>query len=456
MDRLHRDEWRELKDRAATISFNCDLVGRLPVEIVALIAEHVHLSDIILLRRVSHRWRHVLSSLPVCAAALRATGGGNMPISDPTPVIKRRLELERGTPPQRISVPSPLRNPMNVLKVGYSNGIYAWPEGETSIALLNLWTGRLVRLTTDNREHLIRLGLSNQLVAAISVRGYCHVWDINTEEHKEFRFASLEFSHFLVNGTKVALSYGKYLVLWDFNTESAHTIQIGHNPVTLALHPTEDQFTVICLREKENNHDREQTAETPRQMRPSAPNLSRVHTETFALDSSNEFRSTVSLLHDLPFDYEWVGTGIAPQYIWTGQSTLIVRPTEATLSLGEENEKPSLYLTADQNKGIVVHTMPDLPEISNLVCVEKGVIYAPKSTEGLLNILKSRELGPPPRSTQSGMSWSDTKIQRKTPRMQCHRILGDSDFVILLNMRHVEIWGFSDNWDSGRIESMLS
>jgi hypothetical protein len=49
---LHPDEWRDLRDRLHGRPFNCDVLGSLPVELVAQIAKHLGLSDMVLLQRV--------------------------------------------------------------------------------------------------------------------------------------------------------------------------------------------------------------------------------------------------------------------------------------------------------------------------------------------------------------------------------------------------------------------
>lgn len=446
MDRLRRNEWREVKDRAAAITFHCDLLGRLPIEIVTSIAEYLHLSEIISLRRVSHRWRHVLSSPSVYLPAIWATLGENLPISDPTQVMKRRLRLERGTPSHTICLLTRLKHSGRTPGVGYANGIYVWPENDTSLAMLNLWTGRLVKLMTENRECLTMVRLSKEIVAAISTRGQCHVWNINTEEHKDFRLPSLEYHHFLVNGLKIALSYRGYMVHWGFDTESTRTVQIGPNPVTLALHPIEDQFTLICLRETESDDRSEQEGgyfpwTTP-------PICSRMHTQKFVLDATNEFTPATSFLQKLPLGYECVIPGSSSDEVWPGQSSVLVNPTP-----GERG--PTFYLNLNSSNEIVVHTMPELSETCNFICPGKGLIYTGMDSEDCLVIMKSNESVPLSASIQPRMSWSDNTIERKKSYWNCSKMLGDSDFILMFGVNSLEIWSFNDNWDVSLIRSVL-
>jgi len=59
--------------------------------------------------------------------------------------------------------------------VDYFNGMYAWLDGtddRASVVLLNLRTGKMSRLMTENREQLSVLNISEKLIAAISTQGY--------------------------------------------------------------------------------------------------------------------------------------------------------------------------------------------------------------------------------------------------------------------------------------------
>jgi hypothetical protein len=54
LDQLPRDGWREIKAQADVHTFQYDILGKLPLELAALVAECLPLVDIIRLRRV--RW----------------------------------------------------------------------------------------------------------------------------------------------------------------------------------------------------------------------------------------------------------------------------------------------------------------------------------------------------------------------------------------------------------------
>lgn len=89
--------------------------------------------------------------------------------------------MERGQPTSKFKLRSPFALEHDILiqsgGVGYFNNIYAWLDGitgRTSISLLNLRTGRSDQVTTENREQLSEINISDKIIAAISIRGYFH------------------------------------------------------------------------------------------------------------------------------------------------------------------------------------------------------------------------------------------------------------------------------------------
>jgi hypothetical protein len=199
LSQLRRDEWREVKERAAETSFSCDILGKLPVEIASLVAFHMNLADLVVLQRVSmpistnnhwtkhpqvsRRWKEVLSSSFVQGSAVRSFMGpeSSAQINDhtsPFQLIKKRVRMERGQPTSKFKLRSPFALEHDILiqsgGVGYCNSIYAWLDGttgRTSISLLNLRTGKSDQVTTENREQLSEINISDKIIAAISIRG---------------------------------------------------------------------------------------------------------------------------------------------------------------------------------------------------------------------------------------------------------------------------------------------
>ncbi|KAJ5464713.1 uncharacterized protein N7458_000399 [Penicillium daleae] len=223
------DEWREVKTQVDILTFRWDILGKLPPEIACFVAENLPLGDIIRLRRVSRRWQQVLSAPSSCRAAAQATfsqdlwahasdsssemdtaapgastsasiissdalAPANTPgsvlgfASDSTPsfdkIAQKRHRLEQGIPYRVTESPSPifgqiLPEDTDVKAVvTYSKGSCAWlgmNDNQTTVMVLNLANTERKIFTTDNREKLCTLHFSKPYIAAVSIRGYCHV-----------------------------------------------------------------------------------------------------------------------------------------------------------------------------------------------------------------------------------------------------------------------------------------
>lgn len=492
MNQLLPDEWREVKVRASSRSFHCDLLDKLPLEIVALIAEHMNLADIILLQRVgiltldpndllltcllkvSRRWKQILSSTSVQLAAIRATMGESAldhtyhpseyspegaPGGPYVSLIKRRLRLERGIPMTAFQLPPPRSKSFALTEdgrsVGYSDGICAWLEGEeeaTFVILSHLRTNTETRLTTENRECLVSLRISKSLVAAISWRGYCHVWDISTHIHKAFRIPSLHFNHFLIHGTKVALSYQGIMVHWSFDSDVARTVPVGPNTALLVLYPEQDQFTVACFRlsESDRHSDQEYVDHEEGTSLGSAVHAESyyLHIERYALGSNNEFESTHSHDQKIPSHmsplHEWRWAEWHEQEIHCGQSSAFLdhweyvdgeRPSEAQLT-----QRGGFYLTlipaSDQ---VAFHELPSCNGslVSNVVCVDQALLYAATNNDQLMILGTKMMSGPSvPRV------WYHHAVKHQKMTQGCLWIFGDDQFVVSVYPQHIQVWAF--------------
>ncbi|KAJ5201628.1 uncharacterized protein N7498_006291 [Penicillium cinerascens] len=483
LDQLRRDEWRGVKERADQTSFECDILGNLPIEIAVLVTTHMNLADLLILQRVSRRWQEVLSSPIVQWAAVRAATGQdsaaqNFDRSSPAKLLKKRLRMERGQPTSTFKLRSPFSIEYDVLMlsggVGYFKNIYAWldgRDGRTSVCILNLRSGKMDRVTTENRELLSELNISEKLVAVISRQGYCHVWDIETLEHKAFRLASLAYHHFLISGTKVLLAFLNYVVHWSFDSGIARTTNVGPDVALLALDPLEDQFTVASLCKIHEDL---------------LPNFSiiggradqlQLRIEKYAIGSVDNFNSVLKKYQKLPFenDYEWIKPASYSQHIDHGQSSTLweryffsllersfLSSSESAVATGFPDEDPGLfrdtlltglnpvgsivYFTLDTTRDQVdVHIVADVPKTSDIAFLDQNLIYTPGRNK------KLQILGPRiSTATSHGIRYDHT-VQRSLPNVPCEWIYGDKEFVVLVNMEDVEIWNFDEDWKPAEI-----
>jgi hypothetical protein len=192
LDRLRSPEWREVRDRLAGRSFQCDIVGSLPVEIVARVVAELDLWEIVSLQRVgsrrsssagsssqpqvSRRWCELLSSSHIYRTALRHR-------EDPSQSAfahraRQRLVLEHGRPYSKAQHASQFacissRSPADVMS--YCRGKIAWvhtdPDGRSlAVAVRCLRSGTDSHFYLANREPILFVRLSDRLVIAITIQ----------------------------------------------------------------------------------------------------------------------------------------------------------------------------------------------------------------------------------------------------------------------------------------------
>ncbi|KAJ5175464.1 uncharacterized protein N7482_001341 [Penicillium canariense] len=487
MDQLRPDEWREVKSRVDRIHFRCDFLDKLPLEIVSLVAEKLPLADIVRLQRVSRRWQQVLLSPSLCRAAARATLGrdpwaqrsasdphaavaihtassanASGPASTAAPystasfinLVKRRRRLEQGGSNQISIMLIPLGvvrdNSWYTRAVGYSHGALAWLAGEddqTTVLTFDLWTAaQRKRFTTENREKLVALRFKMPLIAATSVRGYCHVWNIDTDEYSSFRIPSASYKHFLINGTKIALSYHDYVVHWSFDTKITRTVHTGSSIVAFALHPSEDQFTLIRVCKKEEKDPLDARAAFPECGL--AIDLCKLHTAKYVLNSKNEFHSVLTRYQPFPnlhLSKEWIdiySDGRA-QEVHLGQTSVSLVCWEED---GNTLERIQLYLSIEPDDLVAIHTLPmfEFPLVSNIVCPEQGILYV-SNLEGFhLGILKSITM---PTTTSNAYVWYKHSIRDVIDNEDEHYgFLGDGQFLISLKTGGMQVWAMDERY----------
>lgn len=230
-------------------------------------------------------------------------------------IAQKRHRIEQGIPYRVTESPSPIFGQILPVDtdvkavVTYSKGSCAWlgmNDNQTTVMVLNLANSERKIFTTDNRENLRTLHFSKPYIAAVSIRGYCHVWNIDTSQSSSFRIPSLDYSLLLINGTKVVVQYNDYVVHWCFNTRVAWTIQTGDFVVVLAPHPSEDQMTVVRMCRKPGGRDRDTVYFEECYL----------HIAKYALDSKNEWCLLSSHHQPLPVSV-FGGDGSMLPGFWT-------------------------------------------------------------------------------------------------------------------------------------------
>jgi hypothetical protein len=377
--------------------------------------------------------------------------------------IKRRTKAEQGRPftvGKLLAFPD-YRDMAEDDQMSYANGMFAWVDmtvGETSICLVHLNTGEQRQFTTYNRETLGPIHVSDTLVAAISIRGYvfnlkllkytlngalifrqnryCHVWEIMTGIHKSFRLTSLNFHHFLTHGVKVMVSYEDSIIHFCFATGIARTFAIEGLICSASLHKSDDEVSLICIRDKTGY----------------GPDLSQANhhlqVEKYTVDT-NVFIRTWSRYEELPFQ-DGVYSRPEPNETlraYQGQTFLMLYPYERS--------NPWLYLSLTDGDQIAVHRMPAMPghvEDMDVAWFDQGLAFI---TQIKLGEPRHVYIGVGHESLISPSSSETLSYELTLARLLPHprqpdsvcRIWAGDGFLLYREHSEIRVWCFNEDWN---------
>ncbi|KAK5788633.1 hypothetical protein VI817_009591 [Penicillium citrinum] len=449
-----------------------DIVGNLPIEVVALVFGYLDLEDVLRLQIVSRRWKTVLSSDVVQCAPIHAPTRWLQEryALDPANFLKKRLRIQNGIFLTRVLL-SPLLQVENLwaTSADYSEGHFAWIDWSSRVLnMLNLWTGQLVKFTTEERQEFKETRVSNVLAVAIS-RQTCHVWHIHLHEYACFQLPNaLCEGRFFVYGTKVMLLCGKHLIHWSFESRTAHTIhwEDASNLKVLALDKNDDGFTVVY------------NPQIPPS--PSSPNIAEsldqriesreMHIEHFALENG-VFQSTSKQIETFP-PAGWAinkdGPGHShnscPLYtLYPGQCSF--NPEIVTCSnfdmFAPSSRRDLFYLnliSLENGQDVVYHHLreSDILEFSSPrpISPSPGIIYASQCQCPDVSICVISHPIIFERSNSAPGSIRSYFSRTGRIDLKCNGIYGDEDFIILVDRDCLAIQSFNGRgiWDPDAIE----
>ncbi|KAJ5309065.1 hypothetical protein PENANT_c020G04348 [Penicillium antarcticum] len=441
---LSNSELREAKDFLDPLKFQKDIWGSLPTELRDIVVTGLELSDIFVLRRVCKSWNEKLSSPALLQTAYLNATASEQPVLDTVSDehiikrFKRRIRAEQGRPvtTAQLSV-SPNLQDLNGDQISYANGNLARVDmttAETSICLVHLRTGERRQFTTENRENLRAARVSDTLVAAISLRGICHIWEIMTGVHKSFRLTSLQFNHFLVHGVKVMVSYEDKILHFCFATGVTRTIIVEGRICSASLHKSDDQVSIVCLRDRN----------APTAVLNRAGHYLQV--EKYTVDGDS-FVNTLSRYEQLPFrDDEYERPRPEENFkVSQGQISLRFYPYDA-------ESCPCLYLSLTNDDQIAVHRMPILPgylQSMNIAWFDQGLVYfTPYQADKhhYAGIGRTRLMNP---SFSETLSYEITPVPRLSVLRQPDTVYGiwaGDGFFLYATSERILVWCFDEDW----------
>ncbi|KAF7712082.1 Uncharacterized protein PECH_004644 [Penicillium ucsense] len=496
LDTLSSDEWRDVKCRGETTLLQCDIVGKLPTEIAALIIVCLPLVDIVRLRRVSHRWRVLLSSPHVCRRAVRATlekdpwdsnictkelqlsdkifhtglalGDdlsetsqdmmSHIPNACPyTDCAFRKIALQRycqekGRPLKKINLRAPTlarygSGDENGDWIVYSDGRLAWVDviNNSRVLTVHLDSGIRQTFMTENRDWVLHICMVRPLLAVITIRGYCVVWNVDTEEESSFRLPSLDHCvRIAISGTKVAVALkDSVIVHWCSRRKVSTSFQSPSRLAALSVHPSLDQITLVRLLHE--------NIEIEGQLFPDVSGR-KINVTTYTMNDTQKWRVLSS--KDIP-----VPSSILPSensYLFrihednrmfkSGclSSRLLIRPEFHTT----DTEKVC-YIVVEHSGLVAFHTLKNKRFTASGLAsyIEKGIIYAENRVgkrdrqAPVVSAKPSIQYGP--QDSYVSYDWKvDRRVSRSWGKMV---ILGDRRYVIILNCDCCHIWCFEDS-----------
>lgn len=361
-----------------------------------------------------------------------------------TKVVKRRHRLDQGDPYKTTTVSSPIEglivseepeylDPRDF--VTYSDGCCAWldpKEDQTTVVILNLFNGERKTFTTDNREKLCAFRFSKPFIAAVSIRGYCHVWNIDTFESSSFRIPSLDFWGMMVSGTKVLLLFHGCLVYWCFDIRIARTVNMKTESIlTLSLHPSEDQITIIRLCPKVEKKPWHSVPLQGCQLR----------IEKYAMDSRIEWcllssrYQQMSAFIGLEDGIHFTAVEDRNTLLYPGQYTVAMNIWKQAIK-GPSRTSRKFCLSVEPDGLVAFHELP--VDVHHLASPDRGVVYGLRFDRPSANIavMKSKTtMGP-----ENSWVRYDYYIQRTTPTWQYPWIIGDARFIIIFDEKKMDIW----------------
>jgi hypothetical protein len=248
-------EWRALHSLTAARSFQFDIVGKLPVEIVAQIFIHLDPTAPYLLRRVSPQWHHVLRSTDVLTKSLYAWSGRVTDLQAPSLALcehkaEQIQKFRQGEPNRLFSIHhhEPHSRAMLAEDTLIWSCIVSPDSRARMVYVLNIKSWSLRKLQGDARETVHRLFASEQLVGFASSSNVCYVWALDGVEKRKFRVpSSALFQSVTCRDSTIAcvgcLNDHALVYIWNYDTQRGASFTVAFDTALFAYSVPE----YVCL-----------------------------------------------------------------------------------------------------------------------------------------------------------------------------------------------------------------
>ncbi|KAL2832392.1 hypothetical protein BDW59DRAFT_104462 [Aspergillus cavernicola] len=451
IDQMTPHEWRDVKSRINERSFQKDILGALPLEIAVQITQYLYLADLHLLRGVSRRWNDVLSSKLVCSVVFRQYTGASLNLDEEfkstlAQYSRHRVRLEQGKPFGKAQVNSPFVAGEEISNFDYSNGRYSWTvDNDTTIVVHDLRSQKTQRFCAKNRERFIKTRLSQHMLAAITIRGYCHSWNLQTEEMHTVRFPNTNISLFVLSGFRVATCLKKSsmdgmmdsaVIHYDLQARTTHTIPNVRNLALVGLDSSTRYLTTVCLESEDGGQLRDMS---------NSPFLRVVNYELHN-DGNVSTARTYTLALPIAKYRDWESITIMYSLQDGSRNRMGILQTALLLTLSVTYDPGTLE--------ICVHRLLRL-ETSHppfIVDVGRNILYYIQNDDGKRSVWISNPYAEKPLYPSCSMDLGLPRDPRGGVTVFAHTyrlLVGDSQSVSMVDASGTQVWFFEESEYSG-------
>ncbi|KAL4932273.1 F-box domain protein [Aspergillus undulatus] len=457
IDELGPDEWRDVKERINERSFQKDILGSLPLELAVQIIQYLKLDELHLLRRVSKRWHKVLSSKSACSILYRLYTGASLTDDFQSTLARysrKRLRLEQGNPSTLLPINLSHLPQWEIDCLYLSNGKFVWlTDYETTITVYDTKTGKKQRFCTEHRERIGDYRLSSNVVAAFTMQGYCHAWDLQTGEEHTFRIPNPDVCLFYTHGFRIALYYEDhcegsgqcgFIMHFDLQSKRSHSIQHVQQLALVSLETSSRYLTTICLGQEEGAREAYYVS--------GASCLCIVNYELHEDGTSSTACSYTREL-PLPRDRPWGHIGIQHDMQDSRRKRIAFLYAQ---SAGEEARVILPVTYQPQSQWLCMHMLReehfDLDAPPWIINVDNDILYWVRADGDKRSIWVSMPYAEPSLYAAQNMNFAVHPSSRATLSAP-YVLLGDSCLVTMISTTSTQAWCFED---AGQLEEKPS
>ncbi|KAF2024763.1 hypothetical protein EK21DRAFT_77971 [Setomelanomma holmii] len=265
VNELTSDEWRKLGKVITARSFQFDIIGNLPVELVAQVFVYLGPSAPYRWQSVSRGWQRALRSPHVLKKCLRPWLEKAAPQTNEYGIhalkAKHIQAFRRGEPNQGFTVK--LHDPHSYVILVEDRLVWA-SESRTDytarlVCVFNIQTWSLHTFRGDAREKIHRLVASDELVGFATGSNLFYAWDFETRTKRTFMVPNATlFQNVTCRERTIAcagcLEKHVFVYIWDFDSQLAKYFTIAYDS-PLLVYPTHGRRITVFADQRCSAHN---------------------------------------------------------------------------------------------------------------------------------------------------------------------------------------------------------